>query len=315
MRLQDSVTGTRGVDVHVAPIGRGRETTAVYRLPTERRGAVIVGPLRLTVTDPFGLARLSRSAERQMTLLVYPRVDRISPPPRSAGTTPEQGASQRDRVSSAGEEFVGLRPYVAGDDLRRVHWKMSARTDELVLRQEEAPWLGRTTIVLDTRAPLPHGVDFEAMVSAAASLVLSTLGRTDQVRLVGSAGFDSGSGSGSAHVQAIMEYLALVEPSEHGLGPTIDTLTRSGHGGTVVAIVAAASSGEARLLDHVGGHQGRRVTVAFTGVAGSWNGGARTLAAGDRTLVIRPGERFADGWQNLMAAGLDGPARREVVSS
>ena len=99
-----------------------------------------------------------------------------------------------------------------GDDLRRVHWPSSARHDELLVRQDELPWQGRTTVLLDVRKAAHSGDSLEVAVSAAASIVAATARRNDLVRLVTTDGTDSGFAPGSDHVEAIMEHLAVVPP-------------------------------------------------------------------------------------------------------
>jgi len=49
-------------------------------------------------------------------------------------------------VGRVGDDFYALRPYVVGDDMRKVHWPSTARRDELMVRQDELPWQGRVTI-------------------------------------------------------------------------------------------------------------------------------------------------------------------------
>ena len=292
LRLQDAVTGTQGVDLLVPPLRRGSESVAVYRLPTDRRGAVVVGPLRLTVTDPFGLARLGSTAERRLTLLVYPRIDPVAAPPRASGSSPERGAHQRDRLAPSGEEFAGLRDYVIGDDLRRVHWAASAHHDELVVRQEEAPWLGRTTLLLDTRAEAVEHADFEDMVSAAASLAVAAEARRDEIRLVTTGGFDSGSGAGSTHLEQILEHLAVVQPDSHDLADGLGHLG-NGHGGSLTVLMAPTGPDEARILELVATEYRQRILVAFTDPTSA----ARLASLRSGAVVnVRPDSGFSQAW-------------------
>jgi uncharacterized protein (DUF58 family) len=296
MRLEDSVTGTQGVDLQVPPIHQDAETVAVYRLPTDRRGAVVVGPLHLTVFDPFGLARITVTAERQMTLIVYPKILAVRAPSRSSGTTPDFGISQRGRVAVIGDEFAGLRPYELGDDLRRVHWRMSARHDELVVRQEEAPWLGQLTVALDTRLETTSTVDFEDMVTAAASILVAASRRGDQLRLVTSGGYDSEAGTGNEHIQRMLEHLALLEATSHTLGPMVDRLKVAGGGGSIVAIVARSPGHEALPLAQLGTHFARPTTLAFRGPgieAPAVTGGRRAVL-----VDVGPGTSFVEAWQH-----------------
>jgi len=81
LRLRDPVSGTRGADLLVPPLGRAERTIAAYRLPTDRRGLVEIGPLSVVVGDPFGLTSLGTVAAPKVALTVYPHVDQIDPLP------------------------------------------------------------------------------------------------------------------------------------------------------------------------------------------------------------------------------------------
>ena len=73
-------------------------------------------------------------------------------------------------VSDLGDEFLTLREYEVGDDLRRVHWRSTARTGELMIRQDEARWRSRAAVVLDVRPGAHDAASFEVAVEAAASV-------------------------------------------------------------------------------------------------------------------------------------------------
>jgi len=155
LRLRDPVSGTRGADLLVPPLGRGERTVAAYRLPTDRRGLVRIGPLDVVVGDPFGLTQVETVAAPAVALTVFPHIDQIDPLPYTTGHDPLAGARQPNSLGRTGEDFYALRPYVVGDDLRRIHWPSSARHDELLVRQNELPWQGRTTVLLDVCARPP----------------------------------------------------------------------------------------------------------------------------------------------------------------
>ena len=116
------------------------------------------------------------------------------------------GAMQAARVP-VGLDFFGLREYEVGDDLRRVHWRSTARTGELMLRQDEMPWEARSTILLDTRPSTHHGESFERAVEIAASLATAMCRGRRQVRFMTTGGIDIRSSGGDRYAQ-IMEYLA-----------------------------------------------------------------------------------------------------------
>src|SRR5438046_425881 len=99
----------------------------------------MLGTLELSLL-PAGSARLLRG-----------------PLPQTQGPDPLAGAEHPPALGVAGEDFYALRAYEMGDDLRRVHWPSTARVDELMIRQNEMPWQGRATVLLDTRAQAHEG--------------------------------------------------------------------------------------------------------------------------------------------------------------
>jgi uncharacterized protein (DUF58 family) len=166
LRLHDPVSGTQGATVLLAPVDDLDHVRSAYRLPTERRGLVTIGPLAVTVADPFGLAAVSSDAAPRVELTVLPHVDDILPPPRAGGDEPLSGLRQTTLANAGGDDFAMLRSYVVGDDLRRIHWPSSARHGDLLVRQDEVHRQGRTIVILDTRAQTHAGDSLEVAVSA-----------------------------------------------------------------------------------------------------------------------------------------------------
>lgn len=249
LRLRDPVSGTRGADLLVPPLSPSERSVAAYRLPTDRRGIVTIGPLEVVVTDPFGLVDLATTAAPEVHLTVLPHVDPVPPMPYTSAHDPQAGIRQANALGRTGEELYALRPFAIGDDLRRVHWPQSARLDELMVRQNEEPWQGRTTVLLDVRSATHHGESLEVAVSAAASVVAATTRRQDLVRLVTTDGSDSDFAPGSDHVQALMEHLAVVEASpDADLGRAVEVLQRRGSGGALVAVVAEVTAQDLKVL-------------------------------------------------------------------
>jgi uncharacterized protein (DUF58 family) len=261
LRLRDPVSGTRGADLLVPPLTRGERTLAAYRLPTDRRGLVQVGPLDVVVGDPFGLVTVATAGAPAVQLTVLPHVDDVPPLPYTSGHDPQAGIRQQNTLGRTGEDFYALRPYAVGDDLRRIHWPSSARQDELLVRQNELPWQGRTTVLLDVRTAAHHGESIEVAVSAAASIVTATARRQDLIRLLTTGGTDSDFAPGQDHVQAIMEHLAVVQTSSTGsLRRTVELLNRRSSGGALVVIVADVPAEDLRAIGSLRGRYGS-VTV------------------------------------------------------
>jgi uncharacterized protein (DUF58 family) len=296
LRLRDPVSGTRGADLLVPPLGRGERTIAAYRLPTDRRGLVQIGPLDVVVGDPFGLTSVATVAAPRVGLTVYPHVDQIEPLPYTTGHDPLAGARQPNSLGRTGEDFYALRPYVVGDDLRRIHWPSSARHDELLVRQNELPWQGRTTVLLDVRKAAHAGDSLEVAVSAAASIVAATARRNDLVRLVTTAGSDSDFAPGSDHIEAIMEHLAVVPPAPTGsLRRAVEMLTRHSTGGALVVIVADAPTDDLRATLQLRSRYGSLTIVHIDRSA--WDPGAAVGPPPDLpALRVTRDSPFATAW-------------------
>jgi uncharacterized protein (DUF58 family) len=249
LALRDRVSGTKGALLVVNPLRPGESARAAYRFPTERRGVVTIGPLEVEVADPLGLARLVIPASGVSELIVYPRIETVPPVPLTSGNDPMAGAEHPNALGRGGEDFYALRPYVVGDDLRRVHWPSTARHDELLVRQDELPWQGRATIVVDSRASHHDADSIERAVTAAASVVAAVARRQDLVRLVTSDGGDSGFAAGHAHVETILEHLASLELTGDGAyHRALDLLGTGTTGGALIVVGGRVGPAE---LDHL----------------------------------------------------------------
>ena len=144
--------GRRAARLLLAPLRAGEEARAAYRFPTDRRGRFEVGPLRVTVTDPFGLVQRTRFVLGTEEVIVYPRVRDVMPPPETGGLDLDREQPRvRSRIEPSGE-FHTLREYAPGDDLRHVHWRSTARRGQLMMRQNEARRRTPVLVMLDARS-------------------------------------------------------------------------------------------------------------------------------------------------------------------
>src|SRR5579875_1079086 len=137
-------------------IERGGLRELSYPLRSDLRGKFSVGPLEIRVADVFGLVELGRSFASSSTLVVTPRV---VPLPRAvvSGAWLGEGDGRTRTAAAAGEDDVVPRAYRDGDDLRRVHWRSTARYGELMVRREEQRWRNRVALLLDARASVHSG--------------------------------------------------------------------------------------------------------------------------------------------------------------
>lgn len=106
---------------------------ATLALPTQRRGWLSPGRLRVSTVRPFGLARAWSWLRPDTRLLVYPAPESGVVPLPDLG-----GDGQSRRTRSHGEQPHHLREYRTGDAQRQIAWKASARADRLLVREYEA---------------------------------------------------------------------------------------------------------------------------------------------------------------------------------
>src|SRR5205823_12945703 len=90
------------------------------------------------------------------SLMVAPLVHHL-PAVRLGGGWAGAGESMSRSVATAGEDDSATREYRLGDDLRRIHWRSTARRGELMVRREEQPWQSRAVVLLDSRESAHHG--------------------------------------------------------------------------------------------------------------------------------------------------------------
>lgn len=268
--------GARWARLLVAPLAPGSASRAAYRVPTERRGIYELGPMEIVVTDPFGLAYRRQVVAPVTELTVYPRIDVIAPPPVVAGSTFSDMVAAPRPLRGSGTEFYALRPYVRGDDIRKVHWPSTAKAGELMLREDEMPRQTRTTILLDTRV---RGDAFEVLVSAAASLIVAA-SRDSAVRLVTT--------DGGVCTEDLLGELALVMPSNTGSWYT--ALAAASHEGGAVVVLTTGRAHESELaaVSTIPG-----AVLVTVGAPGAGLGGVKVVA-------IKADVPFAVAWRKLV---------------
>ena len=134
-----------------------------------RRGVVPVGPVTGRRTDPLGLLRWEERWSSAVELLVLPRM--VDVEALGLGVIRDQEGTPSDEISMSDLAFHALREYVPGDDLRHVHWRSSARTATLQVRQYHDTRRSHLTVVIDDNlASYADPEDFETAVSVAASV-------------------------------------------------------------------------------------------------------------------------------------------------
>lgn len=238
-------------------LGAHMASSVAYTVRADVRGRYPVGPLVIRLTDPFGLCELTRSFPSVDRLMVIPEVIAL-PAVRLAGEYAGTGDSRARSVAVHGEDDAATREYRRGDDLRRVHWRSTARTGELMVRREEQPWESRATIVLDTRLYAHRGdgpaASFEWAVSAAASIAVHLRHGGYKLRLVTGTGIDldaiEAGGEG-----AVLDTLADVKLTQTGdIAGLVDMVRRRSDGGLIIGLFGALTVAEAEVLTGLRGN-------------------------------------------------------------
>jgi uncharacterized protein (DUF58 family) len=239
------VLGTRPRFV-VDRMATGRKRSVGYVVRSDVRGKYTIGPLSVRLSDPFGMVELNRTFSATTSLVVIPRVVPLPPIPLSGAWT-GSGDNRPRAFASGSAEDVTVREYRQGDDLRRVHWRSSARVGDLMVRREEQPWQSRATLFLDNRQLAHRGrgaaSSLEHAVSVAASIAVHLVQRGFTVRLVTASGDEQGGswherGGQAGETAPLLESLAVVTPDGRS---DLDTrwLQDPGHSGLLVAVVGA----------------------------------------------------------------------------
>ncbi|TDC35439.1 DUF58 domain-containing protein [Micromonospora sp. KC213] len=311
-------------------LGAHQASSVAYTVRADVRGRYQVGPLVVRMTDPFGLCELTRAFPGTDHLTVIPQVTPL-PAIRLPGEYAGSGDSRARSVAVHGEDDAATREYRRGDDLRRVHWKSTARTGELMVRREEQPWESRATVVLDTRAYGHRGdgptASFEWAVSAAASIAVHLRQSGYKLRLVTGSGADVDA-TEVAGDGVLLDHLADVRLDQRvDVATLVQRVRQRADGGLIIALLGTLNTTEAELL---AGLRGNGATcVGFLLDSNSWLNlpeqaraesaqahGAAALAllqGGWRVIGVDHGSRLPALWPQA-ARGSQGFALRAAMA-
>jgi transglutaminase-like putative cysteine protease/uncharacterized protein (DUF58 family) len=290
----------------VPALAPGAMAEARYELPTKRRGALTVGPLTVCVGDPFGLVERRDEVAGTARLVVHPRIHPVLALPGSPTREARQGRTSPAR-SARGDDFFALREYEVGDDLRRVHWRSTARMGDLMLRQDELRFGEVATVLLDTRAAAHRGDSFERALEVAASVAAALVEDGRRLRFVTTGGFDveldasrAGSSGGPAEGKwaAVLEQLALVQPDSGGADRFALAVQSIGRdpSGPLAAIVGAASPAELAALGALRSRLGHVMIARGAPEVSEAGEGTAPSAPGAVVVPVGTLKDFAAGW-------------------
>lgn len=171
----------------VSDIGSRSSRTRYFSHVCQRRGLYSLGPTTLVSGDPFGIYTLTSHEPHMDSILVTPpfiQVDHFMIPP--GGWTGDQWRSRRSLEREISD--AGVREYIPGDSLKRIHWSATAHTGDLVVRQLEAFACNDWWIYVDLEGDRQAGKDLystiELSIVLAASLAVRGLNEHHRVGLI-----------------------------------------------------------------------------------------------------------------------------------
>jgi uncharacterized protein (DUF58 family) len=275
----------------VPPLAPGAVARAAYRIPTRRRGRYRIGPLVVAASDPFGLVRRGAPGTGEAELVVRPRVHDIVAPVAvgSRVTADSEAPAARSMASDLGHDFLTLRSYELGDDLRRVHWRSTARTGELMIRQDEARWRSRAAVVLDVHPAAHDAESFEVAVEAAASVTTRLVRLRRRVEVITGTGELLGMGGDARH--DVVDRLATVSLQDGDrLSSVLEHLRAHRRVDLVVVILGDLTFDRARALG----------ALAGIGVIAVLTRPARLAPSSSLVVVDASHAPFATAWNQTL---------------
>lgn len=318
--------------------GRGQRNVQ-YRIPALPRGRYDSGPLQVRLVDRFHLIDLMRSFTASAHLLVGPVIERLpgSEAPRSHDVGDNAGSHS---VGTHGADDASTREYRVGDDLRKIHWRSSARFDSLMVRQEERPWQGRGTLLLDARQNAharaeqhdksqqdPREYDsLEWAISAAASIAVHMQLARQQIELV-YATAQRPLTSPAVRLedpQQVRSLLAEVTASsDRDLTACAVPLARSARDATLIAVLGTPDQASLHMLLDATARRRGTTGIALVLDSPTWAGRRcerevphadgparqavlRLRAAGWQAAVVEQGESVTDAWTRATSGLLSG---------
>lgn len=297
-------------------LGRWRQQVA-YDLIADQRGHFRLGPLTATAHDPLDLARTRFPVPGDdATLRVTPRVWDLARLGKGLGTG-SAGESTPQRIGLAGQDDVLVREHRHGDDLRRVHWRISAKQGELMVRLEEHPWDPAVTLLLDVRASAHFGEgpegSLEWVVSLGASVATQLLAARHRLTILSPDAevFAPGHADQSSAGRRMLQQLTDLEASARStLVAGLSDADSLSNARSLLAALGLLTAADAAALAAVGSRMSQCAALvpdaqafgADPAAALAHDDGCRLLASSGWTIQrYRPDEAVPHAWSALLA--------------
>ena len=183
--LPEGVTSVGDAGRTAFRLGAGEVRRFDYELACERWGAYRIGLVDARIRSAFGLLSTTGQVDAELPLRAYPRRERLLRVVQAYDTTPFSG-SQVSRAKGEGIEFADIRPFAAGDRVRRVNWRASARRERMYVNESHPERASDVILFLDSFAEARGSGEgtIDQAVRAASSLADAYLERRNRVGLV-----------------------------------------------------------------------------------------------------------------------------------
>jgi len=178
----------------------------------ERRGIYAVSGFEVRTTFPFGFFSRGREIKASGSIVIYPRLRDVA---QMLLLHPYLDGTQEQNRRGSGGSLYNIRGYHPGDDARYVHWRSTAKTDRLMVRDFSAEEDQPVSITFSTYLPVVSPATlaaFETAVSYVASLC-SYYHQRRRIFIFDSGEFRTTVNGGEETYRELMEYLASVQPS------------------------------------------------------------------------------------------------------
>jgi uncharacterized protein (DUF58 family) len=271
MRVSDRVSNAKEeleAEVLFARVPRRGARIASYEVRLMQRGRYFFGPMQVSTRFPLGLVERGLIVPSHDEILVYPRLGRLSPRwKREHLLAAEMAHHHKLRRGVFDDEFHAIREYRSGDNPRNIHWRTSARQNQLMVREFHQSRDRNLLILLDLWQPAKPSRDDEDRVELAVSLAATLC--VDQMKTNRDARFELAAAghefqrwegrSGPAGVDSLLEMLALVMPGPVTDWPRLRELANNrpdSHTQSLLITTRDLSRAEAAVRDAWSAHNG-----------------------------------------------------------
>ena len=227
------------------------DSAVSYTAIARKRGEYALGPVRLHVSDPLGFFHFRRRYRLFSKLIILPSALMI--PELAIRPMGRLGEYQFDGYGAKGSgiDFHGVREYNRGDELRRVHWRSTAKHNRLNVIEYEHSRAEDAVIAIDLRRGSEVGsgiyTSLEYGVRIAAGIIEQTLDSGSSARIIGDGivGPAAMFGRGLDHLHVLLDALARVRADRPGSMSDMlfRELTGIGDNTTVICLAAAIDEG------------------------------------------------------------------------